>query len=270
MKLKSDTLENDKLNNQLQNLSPLPIGIGLCGSTGKMGKMIIKKLEESSSCRLLATFSRQNNIEDIGEFCKNSTIIIDFSSSDILDQLLKSALTYKNKLVIGTTGLSNQQIDLLQESGKELAILYSPNMSLGANLLAMLAKKSSEILGKSYDIEIVDSHHRCKKDAPSGTALMLGEILAQTRNLNFPECGVFSRAQKEGRSVDEIGIASIRGGKQNGEHEVLFLGDHEVVSMKHMALSREPFADGAIKAAIWINDKAAGFYSMHDIFYGNR
>lgn len=253
----------------------VPIAIGVCGATGKMGRMIIEKLATVKSCRLEATFpsqtfpsqtfSSQNKIEDIKDFCCHSQVIIDFSNSEILEKLLQHALIYKNKLVIGTTNLRPQQINLLQESSKELAILYSPNMSLGANLLAQLSAKASEILGSNYDIEIIDYHHRDKKDAPSGTALMLGETLAKTRNLNFTQT-MFSRHHQGKRRTNEIGIASIRGGQLLGEHEVLFLGDHEVITIKHTALSREAFADGAINAAIWINDKEAGLYSMRDIF----
>lgn len=240
------------------------ISIGICGATGKMGQMIIQKMHELNSCMLSATFSRKNSIRDFAEFCQNSEVIIDFSSSEILDKLLDYAIMYNNKLVIGTTGLTNYQLDSLHEFSKNLAIFYSANMSLGANLLAMLAKKAAEILDNTYDIEILDCHHRMKKDAPSGTAVMLGKAVAKVRNLDFNKCAIFDRTVKDQRQTGEIGIASIRGGHLHGEHQVLFLGDNQTLTLKHQG-SRESFADGAIQAAIWISDKPTALYSMNDM-----
>ncbi|KAJ6644875.1 4-hydroxy-tetrahydrodipicolinate reductase [Pseudolycoriella hygida] len=147
----------------------------------------------------------------------------------------------------------------------ELAILYSPNMSLGANLLARLAVEASKYLNKNYDIEILEYHHRLKNDAPSGTAIMLGKTLAEARNLDFHDCAVFSRPSIGKRKANEIGIVSVRGGQIHGKHEILFLGDHEIFSLQHTALSKESFANGAIQAAIWIADKEAGLYSMQEL-----
>ncbi|MCC8483395.1 MAG: 4-hydroxy-tetrahydrodipicolinate reductase [Rickettsia endosymbiont of Labidopullus appendiculatus] len=240
------------------------ISIGICGATGKMGQMIIQKMRGLNSCKLSTTFSRKNSIRDFAEFCQNSEVIIDFSSSEILDKLLDYAIMYNNKLVIGTTGLTNYQLDRLHEVSKSLAIFYSANMSLGANLLAMLAKKAAEILDNTYDIEILDCHHRMKKDAPSGTAIMLGKAVAKVRNLDFNQCAIFDRTVKGQRKVGEIGITSIRGGHLHGEHEVLFLGDNQTITLKHHG-SRESFADSAIQAAIWISDKPPALYSMSDM-----
>ncbi|WP_375327540.1 4-hydroxy-tetrahydrodipicolinate reductase [Candidatus Tisiphia endosymbiont of Nemotelus uliginosus] len=251
---------------KIVNLPSSSVTIGLCGATGKMGKVVMQRIEKFSNCRIVATFSRQNNIRELTEFCRSCEVIIDFSDREILEKLLNCALVYKNKLVIGTTGLTQEQISLIKGISKELAILYSPNMSLGANLLSVLATQASKFLGESYDIEIVDWHHRLKNDAPSGTAIMLGETLAKSRNLDFTECAVFSRNQKGKRAANEIGIVSVRGGQVHGEHNILFLGDNEVISLKHTALSRESFADGAIQAALWVAKKEPGLYSMQDIF----
>ncbi|WP_341757112.1 MULTISPECIES: 4-hydroxy-tetrahydrodipicolinate reductase [unclassified Candidatus Tisiphia] len=243
----------------------MSVSIGICGATGKMGQMIIQKMNGLNSCTLSATFSRKNNIDDLAEFCCKSEVIIDFSSSEMLEKLLNCAIAYNNKLVIGTTGLTNHQLDRLHEVSKSLAIFYSANMSLGANLLAMLAEKAAGVLDDTYDIEILDCHHRMKKDAPSGTAIMLGKAVAQARNLDFDQCTIFDRTVKGQRQAGEIGIASIRGGHLHGEHQVLFLGDNQTITLKHQG-SRESFADGAIRAAIWISDKPPALYSMSDMF----
>ncbi|WP_341763600.1 4-hydroxy-tetrahydrodipicolinate reductase [Candidatus Tisiphia endosymbiont of Beris chalybata] len=253
-----------------ENLKSSPITIGLCGATGKMGKEVMQRIEKFNDCRIVKTFSRKNNIADLEEFCRDCEVIIDFSNSEILEKLLNYSLIHQNKLVIGTTGLTKKQVVVIQEASQKLTILYSPNMSVGANLLSILAAKASQILDNSYDIEVLDYHHRLKLDAPSGTAIMLGEALAKSRNLDFSECAVFSRNQRGKRATDEIGIASIRGGQTHGEHEVLFLGDNEVISIKHTVLSREIFADGAIRAALWIVDKEPGLYSMQDLKSINR
>ncbi|MDR0296394.1 MAG: 4-hydroxy-tetrahydrodipicolinate reductase [Rickettsia sp.] len=242
----------------------MSVSIGICGATGKMGQMIIQKIKELNSCTLSATFSRKNNIDDLAKFCQNSEVIIDFSSSEILEKLLDYAVTYNNKLVIGTTGLTNYQFDRLHEVSKNLAIFYSANMSLGVNLLVMLAKKAAEILDNTYDIEILDCHHRMKRDAPSGTTIMLGKAVAKVRNLDFNKCAIFDRTVKDQRQAGEIGIASIRGGHLHGEHQVLFLGDNQILTLKHQG-SRESFADGAIQAAIWVSDKPPALYSMSDM-----
>ncbi|XVN43093.1 MAG: 4-hydroxy-tetrahydrodipicolinate reductase [Candidatus Rickettsia vulgarisii] len=239
------------------------INIGLCGSTGKMGQMIIERIGKFDSCKISSTFSRQNNIDDMDEFCRNSEVIIDFSNSSILEKLLDRAIKHKNKLVIGTTGFTEKQFNLLQEASKYIAILYSANMSLGVNLLSVLAEKAAKILDKDYDIEILESHHRMKLDAPSGTAIMLGEILTNARNLDFNKDVKFNRVGK--RLSGEIGITSIRGGWVYGEHEIMFLGNNETITLKHQALNRESFADGAIRAANWIVDKETGLYSMSDV-----
>lgn len=241
------------------------INIGLCGSTGRVGRVIVKKVEKFDNCQISATFSRANNIEDLAEFCQRSTIIIDFSSAEILDKLLDYAEIYQNKLVIGTTGLSDQQFIRLNKLSQKLAILYSANMSLGANLLAVLTEQVAKILDHNYDIEIQESHHRMKNDAPSGTAIMLGKVAAKARNLAFDQYAIYDRALKGRRQINEIGISSIRGGMVHGEHEVLFLGDDQVLSLKHQALSKESFADGAIRAGICLADKSAGLYSMKDV-----
>ena len=244
----------------------MTVRIGVCGATGKMGQMIIERIKRFDSCILSRTFTRKNNEEELGDLCKNSDVVIDFSNNELLEKLLDYSMLYKSKLVIGTTGLTEHQFSLLNASAKNLSILYSANMSLGANLLAAMAAKLATIFDSSYDVEILDFHHRMKKDAPSGTAIMLGQEIAKARGVNFKESAVFDRSKDGLRQENQIGIASIRGGGMHGEHEVLFLGDNQVFTIKHQALSRESFADGAIQAALWLFKKPAGFYSMRDIY----
>lgn len=245
------------------------IRIGVCGATGKMGQIILERINQFNGCTLSCTFAKKNNLEELSEFCKHSDVIIDFSSSELLEKLLECSMIYKNKLVIGTTGLTEYQFSLLDEAAKDLSILYSANMSLGANLLAAMAAKLATIFDNNYDVEILDYHHRMKKDAPSGTAIMVGQEIANARGTDFSKYAVFDRSKNGLRQKGQIGIASIRGGAVHGEHEVLFLGDNQVFTIKHQALSRESFADGAIQAALWLSAKPAGFYSMRDIYEEN-
>ncbi|MGX6959751.1 MAG: 4-hydroxy-tetrahydrodipicolinate reductase [Rickettsia endosymbiont of Pentastiridius leporinus] len=239
------------------------INIGLSGATGKMGKTILERIGKFKNCIISAEFNSSNNVDDLDTLCKNSNVVIDFSTPEILEKLIDHALKYNTKLVIGTTRLEAPHFEYLKKASKTLPILYSANMSLGANLLGYLAKITSTILDENYDIEILETHHRAKKDAPSGTAIMLAEIIAAEKKLGI----AFNRGNKT-REKDEIGIVSLRGGNVHGTHDVFFLGDDESIILQHQALNKNSFAEGAIKAAIWLNDKPHGLYSMLD-FYEN-
>ncbi len=242
------------------------IKIGLCGSTGKMGQAIISYLNESvENCRITAKFYSKNTLQELRQFCQDSPVIIDFSTPHILPMLLKQAQSCGNKLVIGTTGLTDEHFQQIEQAASKIAILYSPNMSIGANLMIAIVAKIAATLDDSYDIEIIETHHRFKKDAPSGTALALGKALHQARGIEFDE-KEFSGSSRQGqRPRNKIGVSSIRGGSIAGEHEALFMGEEEVIAIKHQALSRRMFAAGAIKAARWIANKDKGLYAMRDI-----
>ena len=236
------------------------INIGLSGSTGKMGKAIAERINEFENCKISAKFSSTNNLDDLDNFCKNSDVIIDFSTPEILEKLINYALKHNTKLVVGTTGLKLQHFKLLEKAAQTLPILYSANMSIEANLLSYLARKVTKILD-DYDIEILETHHRNKKDSPSGTAIMLAETIASEKGLNI----AFNRGNRP-RSEKEIGISSLRGGNVHGIHEISFLGEDEIITLKHEALNKNSFAIGAIKAAIWLQDKSPALYSMQDIY----
>ncbi|WP_341793588.1 MULTISPECIES: 4-hydroxy-tetrahydrodipicolinate reductase [unclassified Rickettsia] len=244
----------------------MTINIGLCGATGRMGQTIKDRISKFDQCRITAQFNSLNNLSNLYDLCKNSAIVIDFSTPELLEKLIDSALKHKTKLVIGTTGLKPQYLDYIKTAAKTLPILYSANMSLGANLLGVLAKIAAKTLDNSYDVEILDTHHRAKKDAPSGTAILLGEIIAAAKGLNFDECAAFNRSNNRGRKDNEIGITSLRGGNIHGIHDIYFLSDDQTITLQHQALNKNSFADGAIQAAIWLADKPPGLYSMLDVF----
>ena len=228
------------------------LNIGLSGSTGKMGKVIAERIDKFKDCKISAKFNYTNNLDDLDNFCKNSDVIIDFSTPEILEKLINYALKHNTKLVIGTTGLQPQHFKLLEKAAQTLPVLYSANMSIGASLLSYLAKEVTKIL---------ETHHRNKKDSPSGTAIMLAETIASEKGLNI----TFNRGSRL-RSEKEIGISSLRGGNVHGIHEISFLGDDEIITLKHEALNKNSFAIGAIKAAIWLQDKPSALYSMQDIY----
>ncbi|MDP4708623.1 MAG: 4-hydroxy-tetrahydrodipicolinate reductase [Rickettsiaceae bacterium] len=241
------------------------IKIGLCGINGRMGQAICESIRNKGDKFILAaSLSSAHEKGDLVEFCNHSDIIIDFSNAHVLEELTKAAMLSKTNLVVGTTGLKNKHFTYLKELSKHVAVLYAANTSIGANLIAMLAAKSAKIL-QEYDVEIIEAHHRYKQDAPSGTALMIGEKIADAIGVDFTTKAVFDRANKGPRQAGEIGFSSIRGGGIFGENEVLFAGDNEVVTIGSRALSRVAFADGALFAAQWLSNKKAGLYSMQDV-----
>ena len=240
------------------------IKIGLCGSGGRMGIAIENLLQTKTERFILQEKLGSSHTEaEMIKFCKNSDVIIDFSNPDILKNLTKMAASYKTRIVVGTTGLKEKHFKYLEALSTQVAVLYAANTSLGANLVAILAAKSAKLL-KEYDVEIIEAHHKHKKDAPSGTALMIGRKIADEINVNFKDHAVFDRAGKGVRHQGEIGFSSIRGGGIYGENEVIFAGENEVISVGCRALSRAAFADGALFAAQWISDKNPGLYSMQD------
>ena len=241
------------------------IKIGLCGSNGRMGKAIAESInQKADKFKLCATFNSSNNDSDLLEFCHQSELIIDFSNANNLKKLTQAAMDSKRRLVVGTTGLLAQDFEYLKALSEHVAVLYTANTSIGANLVAMLAAKAATILAE-YDIEIIEAHHKYKKDAPSGTALMIGQRISKALGTDFEQNIIFDCLNKGARQVGEIGFSSIRAGGITGEHEVLFADENELVTIGCRALSRGAFADGALFAARWLSDKKPGFYSMQDV-----
>ncbi len=247
---------------------------GIHGSTGRVGHLLIENLkndEEIKPYMLHAidefTFEVPKNTkitESYEELFKDSDVVIDFTIAFATETLLESALENPTPLVIGTTGLTLHQQNLLEEASNLMPILYSTNMSLGVAVLNKLVSLASKTLS-DFDIEIVEQHHRYKKDAPSGTAMTLGESAAKARGLELEKVRVSGRNGLIGeRSKDEIAIMALRGGDIVGRHTVGFYNDGEFIELNHTATSRDTFAKGAIKAAKWIVNQKNGLYTIND------
>jgi 4-hydroxy-tetrahydrodipicolinate reductase len=193
-------------------------------------------------------------------------VIIDFTISEASLKHSRIAASHKKPIVIGTTGLAREELDEIRQLAKDFPCVLAPNMSVGINLLYKLVDTAAKVLGDDYDVEIVEAHHRMKKDAPSGTALQLGRVIAASLGRDFNEVGLFERHGFIGeRSKKEIGIQTLRAGDIVGEHTVLFGGIGERIEIVHKASSRDTFAKGAVRAALWIVEQPAGFYDMQDV-----
>ena len=247
------------------------IKVIFCGCFGRMGSVVRQIVKDNDNleivagvdiCEGTAEFPVYKVITDVKE---NADVIIDFSSPKALDSILAYATGNNVPVVLCTTGYSEEQLAEINEASKKVAILRSANMSLGINTLVKLLKTATEILaGNGYDIEIVERHHNQKKDAPSGTALLLADAINDTANGRYDY--VYDRSdRREVRPKDEIGISAVRGGSIVGDHEVIFAGLDEVIEISHRAYSRSVFAKGAVSAAEFLAGKPAGMYNMGDV-----
>lgn len=240
------------------------IKIGIHGALGKMGLSVLKAIaKKQDRFSVAAEFARNSNIS-LQDFCELSDVIIDFSAPQATQDLVVAAISAGKKIVIGTTGLSKNQMQIIVDASKYIPIIYTPNTSVSANLLIKMAGQLAKIL-PNYDAEIVELHHRSKKDSPSGTAIAIGKSIAEARGHLFEKKVVLSRAEGQQRLDGEIGIASLRCGSVCGEHEVLFVNENEVITIGAKNLNRDVFADGALIAASWLSDKQPGLYSMQDV-----
>ena len=246
------------------------IDIILCGSGGKMGSFVADAVKKEKNMQVVAGIDIYNNGQSFPVFEKfndiniSANLIIDFSNPQILDDMLDYAISNNVGVVIATTGYNNTQIEKIKSAANKIPVFFTFNMSLGVNLICSLAKRAASILGDGFDIEIVEKHHNQKIDAPSGTAIMLANAInSEFSNKKQFEYDRHSKRQK--RSQNEIGIHSIRGGTIVGEHDVIFSGHDEVITISHSAYSREVFAVGAVKAAKFLSDKKVGLYDMNNI-----
>jgi 4-hydroxy-tetrahydrodipicolinate reductase len=191
-------------------------------------------------------------------------VIIDYSNPASLNSLLEYCLATGTPVVFATTGYSDEQIAAIKEASQQIPVFFTFNMSLGINLLVQLAKKAASILGDRFDVEIVEKHHNQKIDAPSGTAIMIANAINET--LDNSKHYVYDRhSQRKKREKSEIGMHSIRGGTIVGEHDIIFAGHDEVITLSHSAASKSVFAEGSINAALYIKDKTAGLYDMSEL-----
>ena len=250
------------------------VNVGVFGANGRVGQLLVEELLGANNLALSAVYVRNElNVSvpasvlvtnELKTFLHASDVIIDFSLPDATSALLEAALEVPTALVIGTTGLSEHQMNLMYNSAEKMPILYATNMSLGVALLNKLVAMTSKALAE-FDIEIVEMHHKHKKDAPSGTALTLAQHAAKARALDLEKVRVSGRNGQIGeRSSDEIAVMALRGGDIVGKHTVGFYNDGEFVELSHTATNRSTFSKGAIKAASWLVGKNNGLYSIAD------
>ena len=241
----------------------------LSGCFGRMGGAVISAASENNKIEIISGVdiaSKESSFpvfKSYSEIDEVPDVIIDFSHHTTLPALLDYAVKNGVPVVIATTGHTEEEMAKMQEAATSIPVFFSRNMSLGVNLLIALARKASEFLGVDYDIEIIEKHHRNKLDAPSGTALMIADAIGEARESTSYTYDRHDRHQI--RPQNEIGIHAVRGGSIIGEHEVIFAGKDEVITLSHSAASRSLFAAGAIKAAEFIVNKPAGMYSMDDM-----
>lgn len=243
----------------------------LCGAGGKMGHAVARVIENREDISIVAGFDIAALTDanfpvytSLAEIPENVDVIIDFSHPSLTDSILDYALKTKTPAVICTTGLSNEQIAKIDKAADTIPVFFSANMSLGVNLLIDLVKKASKILEDNFDIEIIEKHHNQKIDAPSGTALAIADAISDS--VSYEAEYTYDRhSVRQKRNKKEIGIHAVRGGTIVGEHSVIFAGCDEVIELKHTATSKEVFAVGAVKAAIFLKSKESGFYAMKDL-----
>lgn len=262
------------------------IRLVVAGAAGKMGGRITALTKDYPDLKLVGAFER-NGHESVGkdvgeivglgkmdirlhgnlnEIIDNADVVISFTSPEASLEHLSIAAQKKKAVVIGTTGFSKEGLQSVKDLSQYVPVVLAPNMSVGVNLLFKVLKDISRVLGDDFDIEIVESHHRLKKDAPSGTAIKMAQVIAESINRNLDEVAVYARKGMIGeRTKKEIGIQTVRAGDIVGEHTVLFGGLGERIEITHKASSRDTFARGALKAAMWIHNKPAGLYDMMDV-----
>lgn len=237
--------------------------IGILGGSGRMGRAIAAVLQDSPDARLGGRLSRG---EDPAELAAACDVLIDFTAPDALDRNLDAAVGSGTPIVVGTTGLGSSHHAAIERAARKVAVLQSANMSLGVNLLAHLVRETAARLGEEWDIEIAEMHHRHKADAPSGTALMLGAAAAQARGADLDSVADRGRDGLIGpREPGHVGFAALRGGSVAGDHLVVFATEGERLELGHRAESRDIFARGAVKAALWLAGRPAGRYAMTDV-----
>lgn len=241
------------------------------GIYGKMGRVICEVISQREDIEVVAGIDI-SDVKDSGftvakkpcDLPVKPDVIIDFSHPSALDGLLEYARTNGVALVLASTGYNEDEKAKIKSAANDIAIFFTANMSIGINLLSELAKKAAAVLGGQFDIEIVEKHHNQKIDAPSGTALMLADAINSVENDKYSY--VYDRhAVRKKREKTEIGIHAVRGGTIVGEHEVIFAGRDEVITLSHSAYSKQVFAAGAVNAAVFMADKKSGMYSMADM-----
>jgi 4-hydroxy-tetrahydrodipicolinate reductase len=260
------------------------INVAITGAAGRMGRTLIEACSKAEGVRLAAALERPGGTAvgaDAGELAGvgklgvaiqtsldklDFDVLVDFTRPEVTLANLEYCRQHKKKMVIGTTGFDDAGKKRIAEASRDIAIVFAPNMSVGVNLCFRLLETAARVLGNDVDIEITEAHHRYKADAPSGTALRMGEVVAQTLGRDLKECAVYGRQGIGGeRARQTIGFSSIRAGDIVGDHTVLFAGSGERVEITHRAESRLTFAHGALRAARWLMNHPKGLYDMQDV-----
>ncbi|MDC9729319.1 MAG: 4-hydroxy-tetrahydrodipicolinate reductase [Methyloprofundus sp.] len=262
------------------------IRIAVVGASGRMGLCLIKAAELSDKTSLSAAISRAGSDvigrdageiagigrldikvqDDLSAVMDEFDALIDFTRPDISMEYIELCRQAGKTIIIGTTGYSDAQKARMAEAAKDIAIVFAPNMSVGVNLSLKLLEMTAKVMGDYTDIEVIEAHHRHKVDAPSGTALRMGEVVADALGRDLKDCAIYGREGDTGeRDRKTIGFSTIRAGDIVGEHTVMFADEGERVEITHKATSRMTFANGAVRAAVWLKEQKNGLYDMQDV-----
>jgi 4-hydroxy-tetrahydrodipicolinate reductase len=244
-------------------MNPSPLRVAVAGSSGRMGQMLIEAVRAAADCALTGTLDLGT---DIRAGLAQAQVLIDFTRPEGTLAHLAACRELGIKAVVGTTGFSDVQKAEIAEHARHIAIVMAPNMSVGVNVVLKLLDMAARALAEGYDIEIVEAHHRHKVDAPSGTALKMGEVLAAARGRNLRDCAVYGREGVTGeRDPGTIGFATVRGGDIVGDHTVMFCGTGERIEITHRSASRVTYAQGSLRAARFLADKPHGLFGMEHV-----
>ncbi|SMN17104.1 4-hydroxy-tetrahydrodipicolinate reductase [uncultured Candidatus Thioglobus sp.] len=239
------------------------IKIAVVGSAGRMGQTIIESINQNDKVGLGITLDKGN---DLNAVLDQFDVLIDFTRPEATLDYLKICQQAGKSIVIGTTGFDDEGLEAINNAAKVIPVVFAPNMSVGVNLTLKLLDMAAKVIGEDADIEIVEAHHRYKVDAPSGTALKMGEVVANALGRDLSQCAVYGREGiEEPRDRQTIGFSTIRGGDVVGEHTVSFFMEGERVEITHKASSRMTFANGAVRASHWLEGQSAGLYSMQNV-----
>jgi len=260
--------------------------IAITGAAGRMGKTLIEACQQADTCSVSAAIERPGIsligadagelagvgtinvqlVDDVASVVDDFDTLIDFTSIETTLNNLEICRANGKHIIIGTTGFNDAQKQLIKEAAEKTAVVFAPNMSVGVNLSLKLLEMAASVLNEDYDIEVIEAHHRHKVDAPSGTALKMGEVIADALGRDLKECAVYGREGHTGaREPGTIGFETIRAGDIVGEHTVMFATEGERIEITHKASSRMTFAKGAVRAAKWLQQKEKGLYDMQDV-----
>jgi len=262
------------------------INVGVIGAGGRMGRMLIEAVQNNPQTALKAAIERQGSslvgadagevaaighlnvqiVDDLAAVINDIDVLIDFSLPDATEKNMQVCAEHNVAMVIGTTGFNEQQEQVLAKASEKITIVYAGNYSTGVNLSLKLLGMAAKAFGNDADVEIIEAHHKHKIDAPSGTAYMMAEAVAEARGQNLKDVAIYGREGQTGeRKSGTIGIHAVRGGEIVGDHTVMFIADGEVVEITHRARARMTFAAGAVRAATWVVEQEVGQYNMQDV-----